>query len=86
MLFGDVITEIAEETYEDPGDPESKDFPPVGNGNYIVTMRLKKDLPNYLSYLWQKDLLGIQGKQETMQLVLWLPSEETLSLREYGNG
>ena len=48
VLFGEVLLEI----YEDLDDPESQKLPPVGNGNYLVTMRLKKDLPNWLAQLW----------------------------------
>ena len=48
LQFGEVFTEISEELYEDLDDPGSQKLPPVGNGNYLVTMRLKKDLPNWL--------------------------------------
>ena len=48
-LYGDVISEIMEEPYEDrdepEADPEDK-LPPVGNGTYLVKMRLKRDMPN----------------------------------------
>ena len=47
-MFGEVTSEIKEEIFDDPNDPDSKEMPPVGNGNYIVSMRLKKPLPNFM--------------------------------------
>ena len=44
MLFGEVISEISEETYVDKDDPNSKSLPPIGNGTYVVKMKLKKDI------------------------------------------
>ena len=57
-LFGDVITEISEEPY---GETDDTTLPPVGNGNYLVTIRLKKDLPNYLPIYGRKICLEYKG-------------------------
>ena len=43
--FGEVMSEITEETFECEGlDP---DLPPVGNGTYNVRMRLNREIPNW---------------------------------------
>ena len=44
--FGEVISEIAEENFDD-NDLDSE-LPPIGNGTHIVQMKLKKDIPNWL--------------------------------------
>jgi hypothetical protein len=51
--FGEVKSEILEDTYED-SDDSSDDLPPVGNGIYSVQMKLKQDMPQ---------LVPIHGKR-----------------------
>ena len=47
-LFGEILSEIREEVYEDKDAPNTGDLPSVGNGTYVVKMRLMKDLPNII--------------------------------------
>ena len=53
-LFGEVVTKIAEELFEDEKDDQLRKMPPVGNGVYIVTVSLKKDLPNWTAMYGRK--------------------------------
>ena len=48
--FGEVISEITEEQFNNGEalDEDVEKMPPVGNGTYIVTMKLRKDLPNWV--------------------------------------
>ena len=57
--FGEVISEIAEEPF---GNEELEpDLPPVGNGVYIVKMRLSRDLPNWIPMFGRKICLEYRG-------------------------
>jgi hypothetical protein len=59
-LYGEVITEITEEPYEDEQGSADK-LPPIGNGTYLVTMRLKKDMPNWVPMYGRKVCLSYKG-------------------------
>ena len=63
-LFGEVLSEITEEQYEDLDDTESRELPPVGNGNYLVTMRLEKDLPNWIPIYGRRICLDYKGNKK----------------------
>ena len=60
-LFGEVLSEIREEKFEDVDDPNLTDLPPVGNGTYLVKMKLKKDLPNWVPMYGRKICLDYRG-------------------------
>jgi hypothetical protein len=45
--FGEVKSEILEDTHEGSDDP-SEDLPPVGNGIYSVQMKLKREMPQLI--------------------------------------
>ena len=60
-LFGDVLTEILEELYEDPNDQSGKELPPIGNGNYLVKMKMNKDLPNVLPIYGRRIIMDHKG-------------------------
>ena len=47
-LFGEVLSEITEEPFKEVEGKSQAEMPPVGNGTYLVTMKLKKDLPNWV--------------------------------------
>ena len=48
-LYGEVISEITEEPFEDDVEQGSEDkLPAIGNGTYLVRMRLKRDMPNWV--------------------------------------
>ena len=50
--FGEVLSEISEEPFETEGlDPS---LPPIGNGIYLVKMRLAKNLPNWVPMYGKK--------------------------------
>ena len=63
-VFGEVLTEITEEICKDLNDPDSQKLPPVGNGNYLVTMRLKRDLPNWLPIYGRRICLEYKGNKK----------------------
>ena len=63
-LFGEILSEITEEIYEDLDDPTSLKLPPVGNGNYLVTMKLKKDLPNWLPIYGRRVCIEYKGNRK----------------------
>ena len=50
--FGEVISEITEEPFDDSGSDPT--LPPVGNGTYIVRMKLRRDLPNWIPMYGKK--------------------------------
>ena len=58
-LFGEVLSEIKEEIYEESDDEQRKVMPPVGNGNYLVTMRLSTSLRIFINML----VVPKQGKE-----------------------
>ena len=62
-MTGEVITEIAEELFEDErgNDDQMSKMPPVENGVYSVMMRLKKDLPNWVPMYGRKVCLDYKG-------------------------
>ena len=60
-LFGDVISEIKEELFGDAEDQTCQGLPPVGNGNYLVTMRLQRDLPNFMPIYGRRICLEHKG-------------------------
>ena len=50
--FGEVVSEITEERFDSQGlDPT---LPPIGNGTYIVRMKLVKDMPNWVPMFGRK--------------------------------
>ena len=54
-LYGEVLTEITEEPYEDVDeDVSGEKLPPVGNGTYLVKMKLKRDMPNWVPMYGRK--------------------------------
>ena len=61
VLFGEVISEISEEIYVDKDDPNSESLPPIGNGTYVVKMKLKKDMPNIVPMYGRKVFLDYKG-------------------------
>ena len=63
-VFGQMMTEITEEIYEDLDDPDSQKLPPVGKGNYLVSMKLKKDLPNWLPIYRRRICLEYRGNKK----------------------
>ena len=57
--FGQVVSEITEEAFDNAGlDPN---LPPVGNGTYLVRMKLEKDLPNWVPMYSKKICLEYPG-------------------------
>ena len=54
------LSEITEEPFGDDHESGSN-LPPVGNGTYLVKMRLKKDMPNYLPMYGRKVSLNYRG-------------------------
>ena len=64
-FFGEVLSEITEELFEDKEDKESSKLPPVGNGNYLVTMQLKKDLPNWMPIYGRRVCLEYRGNKNS---------------------
>ena len=60
-LFGDIVSEITEEIYGDQNEPDCKGLPQVGNGNYLVRMRLSKDLPNFMPIYGRRVCLEYRG-------------------------
>ena len=59
--FGEVITEITEESFDDKDavDDKGESLTPIGNGVYLVTMKLKEGSPELAAYVWKEDLFGI---------------------------
>ena len=61
VLFGEVLCEIAEEPFEVVENLSEADMPPVGNGTYLVAMKLKKNLPNWVPMYGRKVFLDYKG-------------------------
>ena len=61
VIFGEVISEITEEPFEEVQGSTVPTMPPVGNGTYVVTMKLKKDLPNWIPMYGRKICLEYRG-------------------------
>ena len=59
-LYGEVINEITEEPFEDE-QGSTTELPPVGNGTYLVTMKLRKDMPNWVPMYGRKVCLSYRG-------------------------
>ena len=58
-IFGEVLSEITEEPFDDScQDPT---LSPVGNGTYIVGMKLIRDLPNWVPMYGKKVCLDYRG-------------------------
>ena len=73
--FGDVISEVTEELFEEKVEKSSAiaaKLPPVGNGIYIVTMRLKKDLPNWVLMYGGKICLDYKARASKGNVTLAL--------------
>jgi len=51
--FGEVKTNLFEDTREEPDD-SSDDLPPVENGIYSVKMKLTQDIPQLISNAWKE--------------------------------
>ena len=65
--FGEVISEITEEQFDSEGlDPE---LPPIGNGTYIVKMKLSRDIPNWMPMYGRKICLEYPGSKR--QFINW---------------
>ena len=60
-LFGEVLSEITEELYQDKDDPQSVNLPPVGNGNYRIRMKLRRDIPNWLPMYGRRVQIEYKG-------------------------
>ena len=61
-LYGEVISEITEEPYEDEDEQEAGEkLPPIGNGTYQVKMRMKRDMPNWVPMYGRKVCLSYRG-------------------------
>ena len=63
MTFADVVTEITKELFDDGTvqDEQLPKMPPVGNKVHVVTMRLKKDMTNYVPMYRRKVCLDYKG-------------------------
>ena len=59
-LFGEVVSEITEELFDEVTDSTNEKMPPVGNVTYVVTMRLRKDMPNWYGRKVCLDCKGIR--------------------------
>ena len=64
VQFGEVISDITEEIFDNPDVQGHADMPPVGNGTYIVTMKLKKDMPNWVPMYGRKVSFVYRGIQK----------------------
>ena len=60
-LFVEVLSEITEEPFKDVEGKSQAEMPPVGNGTYLVTMKLKKDLPNWVPMYGEEICLDYKG-------------------------
>ena len=61
-LYGEVISEITEEPFEDEDEQGPEDrLPAIGNGTYLVRMRLKRDMPNWVPMYGRKVCLSYRG-------------------------
>ena len=60
-IFEKVLTEITEELFDGNDDLNDVKLPPGGNSTYIVTMRLKTDLPNWVPMYGRKIALTTGG-------------------------
>ena len=61
-LYGDVITELTEEPFEEENvqGPEEK-LPIVGNETYLVKMKLKRYMPNWVPMYGRKVCFSYRG-------------------------
>ena len=59
-LYGDVISEITEEPYLDADEPEDG-LPPIGNGTYLVKMKMRRDMPNWVPMYGRKVCFSYRG-------------------------
>ena len=48
-MFGEVLSEITEELFEEKNEANAEKLPLVGNVTYVVTMRLKISVSNAYS-------------------------------------
>ena len=48
-LYGEVLSPLTEKQH-----PDSTEDCPIGNGTYIVTMKLRKDMPNFVPMYGRK--------------------------------
>ena len=88
-LYGEVISEITEEPFEDEHDAANK-LPPIGNGTYLVTMRLKKDMPNWVPMYGRKVCLSYKGIKKQCNSCYGphmrkFCKNEKMTLEEYAN-
>ena len=60
-IFGEVISEITEEPFEEVKEGNVSTMQPVGNGTYVVKMKLKSDLPNWVPMYGRKICLEYRG-------------------------
>ena len=61
-LFGEVISEITEEPFEDDDEQGSGEkMPTIGNGTYLVKMKLKRDMPNWVPMYGRKVCFSYRG-------------------------
>ena len=68
-IFEKVLTEITEELFDGNDDPNDVKLPPGGNGTYIVTMRLKKDLPNWVPMYGRKICFDYRGIKRQLKCI-----------------
>ena len=61
VKFGEVKSEITEEILQEEDRFQDPTLPPVGNGTYLVTMKLKKDMPNWVPMYGRRVRLEYKG-------------------------
>lgn len=61
VKFGEVKSEITEEILQEEDGFQDPTLPPVGNGTYLVTMKLKKDMPNWVPMYGRRVRLEYKG-------------------------
>ena len=57
------LTEISEECFEDE-QVGGESMPPIGNGTYLINMKLKKDIPNWVPMYGRKICLSYKGQKK----------------------
>ena len=88
-MYGEVLSEISEEAFEDETEKGAADsLPPVGNGTYLVKMRLKRDITNWLPIYGRKICLTYKGIKKQCNFcfgphIRKYCKNERMSLEEY---
>jgi hypothetical protein len=90
-LYGEVISEITEEPFEDDPEQGSDDkLPTIGNGTYLVKMKLKRDMPNWVPMYGRKVCFSYRGIRQQCNSCYGphlrkFCNYEKMSLEEYAN-